>query len=416
MITAIFLIVTVSLIVFQRYRERRWLNLISLLMTPYVIIVFFNNYFVYKIGFYKISDEVILMLLMAFVAFFLGALAFTCKLKPHAESRNIEMLQQYDMKKIKWFLYIVGVVGLLKAFILYRQGVYLSEMADDSEGVMGNGIVAHMLLATYSVLPIYFLNWTYKKSLKELVPILLILIVAFSSLVKYNVIGPIVMLFIFVSMYKTSLLKKASIGMVSFVVLFFVANYALGFAIYGTEVDTFFYIGHFWKYFSGSVIYDNYIFTTGIRIDTSIFYKLMTFLFALPNMFLGKFFDVTLFPHIGQYLRDVSNFGEQSNVVDVIGYLYPSKGSFDDIILFLIVVFFTGLFFSYLYKRCLERKNKYDTFIANVLTYFVFLSFFAPFFVLSNVWEIIVWALVMPPLFYKRQTHFKNNKVSNVTD
>lgn len=405
--TAIFLIVTILLIVYQKHREGRWLNLISLLMAPYVIIVFFNNYFVYKLGFYKISDDVIVMLLMAFVSFFCGTLLFKSKHKPHSEENNLIILEHYNINKIKWFLYIVGIAGLIKAIILYREGVFLNEDAD-SEGIMGNGIVAHMLLASYSVLPIYFLNWTYNKKIKELIPVILVLIVAFSSLIKYNVIGPVVTLFIFVSLYRASLLKKASLVMISFVTLFFVSNYMLGFVIAGvsSEVGPDFYIGHFWKYFSGSVIYDNYIFTTGIRVDTSIFYKLMTFIFALPNMFLGKFFDETYFPHVGQEMRDVSNFGEESNVVDAVGYLYSSKGELSDILLFVIVFLCIGMFVSYLYKRNMEKQTKYSVFLPNFLTYFVFLSFFAPFYVLSNPWEILVWALILPPFFIKSKNIF----------
>lgn len=407
MINIIFLFFTTTLILFQRYREGRWLNLISLLMTPYVLIVFLNNFYFYKFGFYKISDNVLLMLLWAFAAFFIGTLPIKYKVVQHTENKNIAMLQKYDIRKIRWFLYFVGIVGILKAFLLYRQGIFLNEMADDSEGIMGNGIVAHMLLATYSVLPIYFLNWTYNKTIKDLIPVILILIVAFSSLIKYNVIGPIVTLFIFVSLYRSTLLKTASIVMISLVIILFVANYALGFAISDSEVDPFFYLVHFWKYFSGSVIYDNYIFTTGIRVDTSIFYKLMTFVFTLPNMFLNKLFDERLFPHVGQDLRDVSNFGEQSNVVDAIGYLYPSKGDVSDIITFFIVVALTGLLFSYLYKICLERSVSFNTFIANFLTYFVFFSFFSQYATLTNPWEIVIWALIIPHLFYKvkRSSH-----------
>ena len=410
MITILFLAISFLMIVFQRYREGRWINLISLLVTPYLLIVFFNNFYVYKLGFYKISDSVIAMLLMAFVAFFLGTLLFTQKTKPHAEENNLQVLRRYDMKRIKCFLYIVGVIGIIKAFFLYKQGILLNDM-DDSEGIMGNGIVAHMLLASYSVLPIYFLNWTYNKTIKDLVPVILVIIVAFSSFVKYNVIGPIVTLFIFISFYRKSLLKKASIVMLLFVLIVFVSNYAIDFTVAGNELESSFLLGHFWKYFSGSIIYDNYIFTSGIRTDIGLPSKVLVFIFALPNMFISKLFDEGVFQHVGQELRDVSDFGEQSNVVDVIGYLYPSKGEVSDIILFLLFLFFMGVLFSYLYKKHFSKSTVFDTFIANFLTYFVFLSFFAPFYVLSNPWEIIIWALFLPPLFYKR--NLKTNKYGN---
>lgn len=412
MLTILFLAITISMIVFQRYREGRWLNLISLLMVPYAIIVFFNNFFVYKLGFYKISDNVIAMLLMAFVAFFLGTLTFKYEPKPYAEDNNTTILQRYDLKKIKRFLYIVGILGVLQAFLFYKQGVFLSDI-DDSEGLMGNGPIGHLLLASYSVLPIYILYWTYNKTIEGLIPILLILLVAFSSLIKYNVLGPVITIFIFISLYRKSLLKKASLGMILFVVLIFISNYALGFAISGSDVDPKFYLGHFWVYFAGSTIYDNNIFTTGIRVDYSIFYKLMTFFFALPNLFIKKLFGESLFPHEGQDFRDISDFGEDSNIVDLIGYLYPSKGDGMDIVLFLLVVFFTGVLFSFLYKKSLSSKSHFNTFIANFLTYYVFLAFYAPFFVLSAPWEIIIWALILPPLFYKRK--LKTNQYGNKT-
>ena len=147
---------------------------------------------------------------------------------------------------------------------------------------------------------------------------MLVNLVDFSSFIKYNVLGPIVTLFIFVSLYRSTLLKKASIGLAFFVLIIFMANYLIGFIISGSDVDPSFYIGHFWKYFAGSVIYDNYIFTTGIRVDTTFFYKILTFFFALPNMFFKIIFDEEYFPHIGQSMRDVSDFGEESNVVAVI--------------------------------------------------------------------------------------------------
>ena len=401
MLTAIFLIVTILLIVYQKHREGRWLNLISLLMAPYVVIVFFNNYFIYKLGFYKVSDDVILMLLMAFVAFFLGTLIFNPKMPSYSESKSKEILQRYDIRKIRIFLYIVGLLGLLEAIYYYRSGVIFNDNVD-SEGVMGNGPMGHLLLSSYSVLPIYFLNWTYSKKKVDLIPILLIILVAFSSLIKYNVLGPIITLFIFISIYKQTLLKKAGIVLVLCVFLLFVCNYALGFAIAGSDVDPVFYLGHFWAYFAGSTIYDNYIFTSGIRVDVDIFYKLMTFFFALPNMFLLKLYDKTFFVHKGQGMQPISDFAESSNIVDVIGYLYPSKGDVFDIVLFLIVIFLTGVLFSFIYKSILRNNSCFNTFIANFLTYFVFLCFYAPFFVLPAPWEICVWAIFLPFFFLKR--------------
>ena len=389
------------LIVLQKYREGRWINLLSLLMTPYVCIVFINNFFIYRMGFYRISDNVLIMFLMAFIAFFLGTLIFKVRANVHNEIDNELILKRYDINKIKMYLYLVGVLGLIETFIYYRQGLVFS-VDVDSEGVMGNGPIGHLLLSSFSVLPIYFLYWTYNKKVTDLIPVILIIIVAFSSLIKYNVIGPVITLFIFVSIYRQSLLKKGAFILCLCVFLLFVGNYAFGFLIAGSDVDPTFYLGHFWAYFAGSAIYDNYLFTTGVNFDHDIFYKLLMFLFALPNMFFQKFFDERYFQQEILPMNDISNFGEQSNILDVIGYLYPYRGDVFDIILLLIVVFLTGVLFSFIYYYT-YRQSSFNTFLANFLTYFVFLCFYSPFFVLPAPWEIIIWALILPSLFLKRK-------------
>ena len=74
MITILFCIISSIMIVIQTKREGNFINLASLLMAPYIAFVFINNFFFYKRGFYKISDAVLLMILSAFVCFFISGL------------------------------------------------------------------------------------------------------------------------------------------------------------------------------------------------------------------------------------------------------------------------------------------------------------------------------------------------------
>lgn len=403
MLTWLFIIVTTSIICYQRYKEGRWMNLLSLMMTPYLIIVGLNNLLVHKLGFYLISDDVLLMLTLTFIVFFLGTLPFRFKMYKFSDEKNRQLLSTYNIKYIKIFLYTVGVLGIIRAVWFLRHGVLIGE--DAEEGVMGNGPIAHLLLASYSVLPIYFLYWTYTKGFKNFIPIILIFLVAFSSFIKYNVIGPIIIVFIFIGLYRTTLVKKYLLIFPIIVLFFFIANYAIGFAIIGAEVEPSFYIAHFWKYFAGSLIYDNYIFTSGVRVGISLSYKIMGYLFALPNMVLNKLFGSNFFEKPANDMRDISSLGEQSNVVDAIGALYPSKGDFGEIICFYIIIFILGLTISYIYIRSGNNRKSYSPFIAIFLTYYIFLNFFSSFFSLNGPWEILVWSLIIPPLFKK------NNKL-----
>lgn len=405
MVTWLFIIVCSSLVVYQRYREGRWLNLFSLLMSPYIVIVFFNNLFVCRLGFFKISDSVLLMLLSAFCVFFSGSLLFKFKIIQFSDFKNKQVLASYNMDAIRSFLYITGILGIIQALICLKNGVLIITDSE-TETVMGNGPIGHLLLASYSVLPIYFLNWTYNKSFKGIMPVILVLLVAFSSFIKYNIIGPIIIIFIFVCLYRRGMLIKGLTLFPILVLIFFIANYAIGFAFSEVDVPASFYLAHFWKYFAGSLICDNYIFTTGIRVGVSIFYKLMTDLCALPNMFLNKIFGITFYEGSANEMHAVSDFGEDSNVVDAIGGLYPSHGSFEEIIWYYIIMFILGIVVSYLYIKASRKVNGFSTSIAVFLTYFIFLDFFATFFSLAGTWEILVWSIILPPFFkYKKSKY-----------
>lgn len=400
--TIVFLISTFLLIYLQKRRENNWVNLVSILMAPYFVLVFLNNFFIYRTGFYKIDDNVLIMLIVSFLLFYVGGRMFNVKgAFLNQENENLDKFKNYNMNGMVVFLYVIGIIALLKLLTLYLGGQFNTSNVDAAEGIMGNGLVGHLLLCSYAVLPIVFLYWTYTKKIWHLIPVLLIFVATFATLVKYNIIGVFVSLFIFLLIYKKSILKRAVIVLLFSVFAIFIGNYALTFAIKGVEVSSSFYWGHLWTYMSGSLIYDNYIFTRGIRVGINIGYKLMTFISALPNMFIYAVSGTKIFPHERQPDLLTSSFGENSNVVDAFGYLFPSKGDIADIFLYGMVIFIIGFTFMGIYKWGMKKSDMFNTFIANFLSYFVFFSFFGTFYINSSPWEILVYSLIIPSLFFR---------------
>ena len=234
-------------------------------------------------------------------------------------------------------------------------------------------------------------------------PVLLLILVTFGTFIKYNVIGLFVTLFMFIMIYRKSLLRKAIIVLVSITCIVFVSNYAVGFFLRDVEVDSSFYINHLWNYASGSLIYDNYIFGYhGVRVGVSIWYKLMTFICGLPNMFIYKLSGDKIFPHERQDDLVISSDGTTSNVVDAIGYIYPSHGYFYEILCFCAVIILIGFFSALIYKKGLVKSKRIHSFLAVYITYFVFFSFFGTFYIVSGPWEILVYSLIIPQLFYSK--------------
>lgn len=405
MVIFIFIFVISTVIIIQYYKERRWVNLISVLATPYLILVTFNNLFVYKYGFYKISDQVLWMIMIGIVCFYVGTLPVKNSYAlQSSENENYKLLQKYNIKTMTVLLYMIAVLGFLKVYQMFSSGAFDKENFGDAEGVIGNGVVGHLLNFSYSIAPFVFLYWTYHKSkILYLLPVLLLILVTFGTFIKYNVIGLFVTLFMFIMIYRKSLLRKAIIVLVSITCIVFVSNYAVGFFLSDVEVDSSFYINHLWNYASGSLIYDNYIFGYhGVRVGVSIWYKLMTFICGLPNMFIYKLSGDKIFPHERQDDLVISSDGTTSNVVDAIGYIYPSHGDFYEILCFCAVIMLIGFFSALIYKKGMAKSKRIHSFLAVYITYFVFFSFFGTFYIVSGPWEILVYSLIIPQLFYSK--------------
>lgn len=403
MVTIIFLIMSLFVVWLQYVREKNIVNLVSLLVMPYFVIVLFNNFFFYRLGFYKIEDNVLIMLLASLLTFFAGSCLVSPEKAPLIfEEDNTERFGKYNVNAMKKTLYIIGFIGLVKVTQLYLTGQFSAERFDEAEGLMGNGIVGHLLLVSYSILPIVFLYWLeHKKEISYLFATIIIVAVTFTSLVKYNVIGVIVSLFIFTTIYKKSLLRKSVVLLISVVVAIFVGNYLLGFYLRDVNVASSFYINHFWVYASGSPIYDRYIFDPGINTELSVGHKLMTFLMAFPNMFIKKFFGGDgLFPHIKKSFLPVgTQYGQVSNVTDAFGYLYPAKGDFVEHMLYFGALLILGFIFSRAYMKAKRKSEYFNTYMCNLITYFVFFSFFGTFYINPGPWEMLIYSLIVPSLF-----------------
>ena len=403
MITLVFIFFAISLVILQYKREGNLINEVSLLVIPYLFIIAGNNLIVYRFGFYKISDSVILLLLSSIIAFYIGSLIVKKEsLTTINEIDNSLRFSKYNVAHMRNLLYIIGALGLIKLLYLVNSGLFSANTYDDSEGAMSGGPVGHLLLLSYSIAPIVFLYWVeHKTKFSYLFSVLLIIGVTFTTLIKYNVIGIVISLFIFTTLYKKSIVTKASIIMVSSVLGLFVANYVFGFLLRALNVESSFYMNHLWNYAAGSVIYDNYLFPNGIDTQYSLAYKIMTFIMALPNMFLVRIFGGDpLFPHHSKTELPIGfEYGQRSNVTDAFGYLYPVAGDLVEKIAYFAFIIFIGFFTTFLYYKVILKKDYFHPWIANLFTYYIFLSFFGTFYINSAPWEILVYSFIVPNLF-----------------
>lgn len=406
-----FAILCALMIYISYYVSRHIINIVSVFAAPYMLLVPLNNILMVKLGFYLISNQVIYMVSGCLLCIFIGYIVTNFFLSSKASRREKYELGKEDVfsyynisAMIKYTFFVEAIVFVRLVFIIITKGLsYIP--TENFEGQMLRGPLGHMFLTIYPIVPILFLYWLKnKRKIQYLFVTIVCVGLLFTTFVKYHVIGMIVLIYLFVSTEKEEYARKGLFILVSSAMGLFIINYLLSFILKGasSSVAQEFYFNHFWSYVSGSLIHDNKIFTEGIRVGVSIFYKLGSALFPLPNVFLLTLFGFSICPHNALAFQLVGNNGETSNVVDTFGYYFPSKGSLIEIILYAIVFILIGILFSVIYEKSISKKNHFRITICIFLTFFAFFSFFGTFYVLSVPWEILVWSVVTLAIFDKR--------------
>ena len=393
------------------YVSHDMINVISVFTVPYMLIIPINNLFMVRNGFYLISSQTICLIGSALLCIFTGYIIANVITKTHKRNNRereqaIEnMFIHYNIQKMLKYTFIVEAIAFLRLIItIIKNGiVYIS--TESFAGYMVSGPIGHLLLTIYPLVPILFLYWLKnKRKVAYLVSTVICILLLFTTFVKYHVIGMMVLIFLFVSLEDKRYIRKGLIIVSAVAMSAFVLNYFVSFVLRGTAANIAqdYYFNHLWNYMAGSLIYDNRIFTTGIRVDTTIFYKLGTALFAVPNAFLSAMFNIRIIPHVALPPLPVASNGQYGNVVDAFGYYFPSKGSPIEIAFYFVFMIFIGFIFTWIYQAAMSQRSTFKVPLCVFLTFYIFFSFFGTFYNMLPPWEILGWSLIILPIFDRR--------------
>ena len=391
----------------EYYLHHKIITVVTVMILPYMFILPINNYIAVHYGFYPISDNVVFMLLVAFLFIFLGSvLSSILGGKPEQrvsiEADAVEKFPMYHMDLMKWYVIAVEIILLIKLFyILYAHGfAYLADDAAESNFI--SGIAGHLFLTIYPLIPILFYYWLKnKRQILFLFLSFMGLIFAFLSFTKYHSIGLIILIYLFVALEDRKYVKKGALALVIAAVGIFVINYVLGFFSRNVlgNVSGDFYLMHLWKYIGGSCIHDNTIFTSGQNIGVGYGYKLLYCVFPFINMILIGAFGTGLDIPVKIPFDVVADNGETTNVLDFIGFMFPSEGGAGNYLAFAVIMIMFGLILSYIYNVQARKRQLFSVLACIIMTFFCFLSFFGIFASRSMIWELMLWSVIMPMIF-----------------
>ena len=397
----------------SKYIHKNWINPHNALALPYFVIILIHKLYGESLGFYPISNKTMIIVTIGIVLFFLGTSLTMLFKRNEYQSSSLSFLEYEDVFKfyrikgmLNYALIVVAISGIRTIYQIYRLGI---RGLSDNEGLVISGIIGHLMLTIYPIVPVLFFYWLKHRKTKYKWRILAITIcyigMLFLTFVKYHVAGIIIIIFLLSVNHEPKYFKKGVVILSTLVIGLFVLNYVAGFisANIIKQVNRSFYTTHLWGYISGSLINSGKWISGFPAATSSVPYKLLSYIFVLPNMFISTIFKENLFPVAsGVPMSIIGNNMETSNVVDAISTLYPSNGDALEVIFFSIAMIALGGIFEYIFIKQKGRNSRLQISTAVIMTFMLFFSFFGTFYMNPMPWEIIVYSYIIIGLFDKR--------------
>lgn len=378
----------------------------SLVMLPYVVILFFNNFFFKNYNFIKIGENTCFMLLIGIISFSFGALIISLTINNQKKSDYFfkSCLTNYQLDAISNYVLIVIVLRIAELFLLICKYGILGLLADDFKLLVTRGVIGHLLISIFPLIPILFYHYLQYHKRKYLFLCILFLILAFIETEKAQSISIVLATFLYCVFINKRYLKGGVFFIFFMIAFLFIGNYMIKFLLGGffKDVDNSYYITRLWTYIAGGLINSNLI-TSSIGIQVSGFDYFEHVLFAFPNMFLGALANTQLGVQVSTYMPYIADFpyvttvhdgfsAQTSNVISTMTFIY-SNGN---LLAFIPVCIFWGGICEYIMEKMRYCKNEFNLTFACCFMSFTMLSFFASYYSSASFVERLLYCLLFP--------------------
>ena len=378
------LIVLISLI-----NEKKVLNTTFLLSAPYVFIIIFNNIWMVKYGYSSIQGNTCFVLFLYTLAIFIaGTICRLCKTTPLIKVRGID---NYSVKWINYFLRAVIGIRIIEVIYTVKKLGTNRIYANDFEDLQLSGVVGHLVLLGMAMVPYLFKRWMDLKNKNEFITIIAYIAVLFLSFIKYHVIILLIVLFLEYCFIKPEKTVKALIVFFTAVIFIFIMNYWVSFFLRSYSFTASFAITRLWTYIAGGVISGQKIQSISLN-EYGISEWLLSYISGIVNMIIYIVSGRIAIVNQGWGYIDISEVPGlfRTNVYSQISYFMQ----FDSYMGVIFAAFIIGFFTELCTKSCRILSKNYINMTPLFLEAFIFLGFFSNYFVLSTVWELILWSVL----------------------
>ena len=406
----IFILVFLMIFAIEYYYRRTVLNTVCIAFAPYVAIVFINNVFCSKMGYYIINDTVIIYLIITMLLTMLGALlcnlfyanrkhVYVFKSENNNFDENTDIVEQ-NIRLIKiWICFCCLLRGGQIISILSRYGLAMIS-ANDFEEFGFSGLPSHLFLTIYPMAVILFYYGLKKKDKAAFIIYSIGLIIASASFIKYHAIFYVMITYVYAVVKDRSMAKKLLVFIAGMIFALFTGNYIVSFLIRGfSGYTTNSLMIKLWDYIGGSIINGNVCMELyGREIYSASDFLKATFL-PFFNTVLGKILGTQIDINTSVIgFRTLNIYHSTSNVYGMIFTPILTNSLFFYVSYCLIY----GSIVNILVRKILFRASDKNLLFYTTAITIIIMTFFANYFGLSAIWELLLWSYCIPRLFTKK--------------
>ena len=405
----------ISVILFDYIAFSKRFTAFHLIILPYLAIILINNTIGAYMGFYKVTDRTMLMVLIGGLCFFAGncLIHILSRDTAPANRRDISGLSQdiLDIDRVRCYVTLVLGLRFLQLLLIFARNGLAKVTANDFELLLTKGIMGHLMISVFPLIPILFYHWLVdRKKVIDLALTGVYFVMAFIETEKAQVLTITIAVFLYCVLKNRKYFKKGVIIMGSMIVLLFVGNYAAKFVmegIYGS-VGKDYYFYRLWSYIAGSLINSKVVTDTIHKIPTDGFDYVSDVLLSLPNLFAVKLLgheigpDVRgVMPYMYGFLRVTKyTYGykrQTGNVLTTMTYIF-GNGNW---IAFAIVMFLWGILAEFIMHKMYSSGRDSRLITCCSFMAFSMVSFFGSYYTSASFTERLLYCGLWTIIFNK---------------
>lgn len=391
------------------YEKRTYKTMMApatLMAWPYSIVIFIALFFGPLLGFKRINDNEIWVIVLGIFSVLIGEILWNVLLKKKPRSFKMNRVQYSEkfVRMARRYLEVVVIILAFRYLMVFRQVGFSTYFATDGgQGIMTGGIYIHLMLSLFPIVPVLFDKGIFEKDFKVIFFICLFIAEVFLTYTKYHVIMLLIATMFYLITFRPKALPLVAAALVATPILAFSLNYFLNFRANGNVLSSTYLTGHLMNYLIGGVSYSSVSYSWSNSID---FFALVgSFIMPFPNLFINLLFGFSVLPPIEIPFITLSSLGEKGNVINFITLVFGGS-KIGGVVFFLIL----GMIAS----NIIGKKNGNSMLKVYFLT-ILFLSFFSAYLELIVPWEVFIWCIIIHFLSKGRlKIGVKYKKISHV--